>query len=70
MSEPTHVSAPAQARDNSGHVNRLRNRNIRNGLLFIAPNFIAPNFIAPNFIGFFFLVLIPVVTLFYTSFTK
>ncbi|MDU2420623.1 MAG: hypothetical protein E7D48_00665 [Bifidobacterium scardovii] len=65
MSEPTHVSAPAQARDNSGHVNRLRNRNIRNGLLFIAPNFIAP-----NFIGFFFLVLIPVVTLFYTSFTK
>ncbi|BAQ32330.1 hypothetical protein [Bifidobacterium scardovii] len=60
MSEPTHVSAPAQARDNSGHVNRLRNRNIRNGLLFIAP----------NFIGFFFLVLIPVVTLFYTSFTK
>ena len=65
MSEPTHVSAPAQARDNSGHVNRLRNRNIRNGLLFIAPNVIAP-----NFIGFFFLVLIPVVTLFYTSFTK
>lgn len=65
MSEPTHVSAPAQARDNSGHVNRLRNRNIRNGLLFIAPNFTAP-----NFIGFFFLVLIPVVTLFYTSFTK
>lgn len=37
-----------------------RNRNIRNGLIFIAP----------NFIGFFILILIPVLTLFYTSFTK
>lgn len=37
-----------------------RNRNIRNGLIFIAP----------NFIGFSILVLIPVLTLFYTSFTK
>lgn len=54
---------PAQrpsARDNSAHVRALRNRNIRNGLLFIAP----------NFIGFFLLILIPVVTLFFTSFTK
>lgn len=48
------------ARDNSAHVRTLRNRNIRNGLLFIAP----------NFIGFLVLILIPVVTLFYTSFTK
>lgn len=47
-------------RDNSSHVNKLRNRNLRNGLIFIAP----------NFIGFFLLILIPVVTLFYTSFTK
>ena len=31
-----------------------RNRNIRNGLIFIAP----------NFIGFFILILIPVLTLF------
>ncbi|RYN14381.1 ABC transporter permease [Bifidobacterium animalis subsp. animalis] len=38
----------------------VRRRNLRNGLLFIAP----------NFIGFALLVLAPVLTVFYTAFTK
>lgn len=59
MTNPTTRTAAAIP-DNSAHVRALRNRNIRNGLLFIAP----------NFIGFFLLILIPVVTLFFTSFTK
>ena len=40
--------------------NAIGRRNLRNGLLFIAP----------NFIGFLFLVLGPVLTLFYIAFTK
>lgn len=40
--------------------NAIGRRNLRNGLLFIAP----------NFIGFLFLVLGPVLTLFYVAFTK
>lgn len=38
----------------------VRRRNLRNGLLFVAP----------NFIGFALLVLAPVLTVFYTAFTK
>lgn len=59
MTNPT-TRATAAIPDNSAHVRALRNRNIRNGLLFVAP----------NFIGFFLLILIPVITLFFTSFTK
>lgn len=52
------VSMPEKNNPQTSHA--LRNRSLRNGLLFILP----------NFLGFALLILIPVLSLFYTSFTK
>ena len=54
--QPSHAAAPDHSKANKA----ISRRNLRNGLIFIAP----------NFIGFFILILVPVVQLFYIGFSK